>query len=92
MAPGQIMLGMRPEDLEDANFISNPNPENLVQVQVDVVEPLGSEVYLYCVAGNQQFVARVDPRTQAKPGEPTTLHFNTNKMHAFNATTQETLL
>jgi multiple sugar transport system ATP-binding protein len=56
------------------------------------VEPLGSEVYLYCVAGNQQFVARVDPRTQAQPGAPITLHFNTAKMHAFNNTTQETLL
>ena len=88
----QVMMGLRPEDVEDANFIPNANPENLVQAQVDVVEPLGSEVYLYCVVGSQQFVARVDPRTQAKPGEPITLHFNTNKMHAFNTTTQETLL
>jgi multiple sugar transport system ATP-binding protein len=86
------MLGLRPEDLDDANFIPTPNPENLVPVQGEVVEPLGSEVYLYCVVGNQQFVARVDPRTQARPGAPATLHFNTNKMHAFNSTTQETLL
>jgi multiple sugar transport system ATP-binding protein len=91
-APAQLMIGLRPEDLEDASFIPNAAQENLVQVQVDVVEPLGSEVYLYCVAGSQQFVARVDPRTQAKPGEPLTLHFNTAKMHAFNTTTQESLL
>ena len=43
-------------------------------------------------AGDQQFVARVDPRTRAKAGEPLTLHFNTDKMHAFNPTTQESLL
>jgi len=86
------MIGLRPEDIEDVAFVSDPDPADQAQVQVEVVEPLGSEVYLYCSTGTQQFVARVDPRTQAKAGEPITLYFNTNKMHAFNAQTQETLL
>jgi multiple sugar transport system ATP-binding protein len=89
---GQVIMGLRPEDVADATFIRDADPGNLVEAMVDVVEPLGSEVNLSCLAGTQQFVARVDPRSQAKAGERMTLYFNTNKMHAFNPTTQESLM
>ena len=55
------------------------------------MKPLGSEVYLACVVGTTQFTARVDPRTQAKAGEPATLYFNAEKIYAFNPTTQTLL-
>ena len=90
--PPQVMIGIRPEDIADAAFVQNPDPENLVKAMVDVVEPLGSEVYLSCVTGTQQFPARVDPRTQAKAGEPLMVYFDTNKMHAFDSTTQQALM
>ena len=86
------MMGLRPEDIADAAFVRDADPANAVQAMVDVVEPLGSEVYLACVIGQTQFTARVDPRTQAKAGEAATLYFKAEKMHAFNVTTQETLL
>ncbi len=89
---GQIMMGLRPEDIADAALVRDADPEDMVQAMVDVVEPLGSEVYLACVVGRTQFTARVDPRTQAKAGEQTTFYFKAEKMHAFNPTTQETLL
>jgi multiple sugar transport system ATP-binding protein len=89
---GTITIGLRPEDIGDAAFVRDPDPANLVQATVDVVEPLGSEVNLSCLAGTQQFVARVDPRTQARAGEPLTVYFNMEKMHAFNSTSQEALL
>jgi multiple sugar transport system ATP-binding protein len=89
---GQLMMGLRPEDIADPAFVHDPNPANMVQAMVDVVEPLGAEVYLACVVGQTQFTARVDPRTQAKAGEPATLYFEAEKMHVFNPTTQEALL
>ena len=89
---GQIMMGLRPEDIADAALVNNPDPGNVVKVMVDVVEPLGSEVYLACVVGQTQFTARVDPRSQAKAGEPTDLYFKAEKMHIFNPATQEALL
>ena len=89
---GQLMMGLRPEDIADAAFVRDADPANIVRAMVDVVEPLGSEVYLACVIGQTQFTARVDPRTQAKAGEQADLYFKPEKMHAFNATTQEALL
>jgi multiple sugar transport system ATP-binding protein len=89
---GQIMMGLRPEDIADAALVNNPDPSNIVRVTVDVVEPLGSEAYLACVVGQTQFTARVDPRTQAKAGEPADLYFKAEKMHIFNPATQEALL
>jgi len=62
-------------------------------VTVDVVEPMGSEIYLYLVTtGGQQFVARVDPMTKVQPGEKMQVTFDMSKMHAFDQTTQQTLM
>jgi multiple sugar transport system ATP-binding protein len=43
----KIVLGIRPEDLEDPDFVSRVDPEALMPVVVDVREAMGSEVYAH---------------------------------------------
>jgi multiple sugar transport system ATP-binding protein len=89
----QITFGLRPEDIADVRMEPNADPASVVQVTVDVVEPMGSEIYLYLVTtGGQQFVARVDPQTKAQPGQKMEVTFDMSKMHAFDSTTQQTLM
>ena len=88
-----ITFGLRPEDVADVRMEANADPASVVPVTVDVVEPMGSEIYLYLVTtGGQQFVARVDPMTKVQPGEKMQVTFDMSKMHAFDQTTQQTLM
>ena len=42
-----VMLGIRPEDFEDASLEPDAPPDRRVQVTADLTEPLGSEVLVY---------------------------------------------
>jgi multiple sugar transport system ATP-binding protein len=89
----QLIFGLRPEDVADVRMEQNVDQQSVVPVSVDVVEPMGSEIYLYLLTkGNQQFVARVDPMTKVQPGEQMQVVFDMSKMHAFDPTTQQTLM
>jgi len=40
----EVILGLRPEDLEDAEFVTRADPDELLDVTVGLAEPLGAEV------------------------------------------------
>jgi multiple sugar transport system ATP-binding protein len=80
----QVVVGIRPEDVYDAGFQAPGIESANVPAQVDVVEPMGSEIYLNLLSGDQPFVARVDPRSSAKAGNQVGLAFDINKLHIFD--------
>ena len=87
-----VIFGLRPEDMFDPVFApSRVTLDQRIRGQVDVLEPLGSEVYLYMVVGEDSFIARVDPRTEATVGTEYELIFDMNTMHIFDPTTQEAI-
>jgi len=95
----QIMFGMRPQDIHDARYAQgmldeDDDPQDFVTVRtrVDVVEPMGSEIYLYLLSGQNSFVSRVDARTEVEPGFAFDVSFNMDKMHAFDPETQVSLI
>jgi multiple sugar transport system ATP-binding protein len=89
----ELIFGLRPEDLFDPSFApSRATLDEVVEARVDVSEPLGSEVYLYLLSGDDtSYIARVDPRTTAKLGEAFNLVWDMNHMHLFDPMTQEDL-
>jgi multiple sugar transport system ATP-binding protein len=46
-AGSQVVLGIRPEDIEDPQFISDRLDGSDIQVVVDIREAMGSEVYVH---------------------------------------------
>ena len=87
-----VIFGLRPEDMFDLEFApSRATIDERIRGRVDVLEPLGSEVYLYMVVGDDSFIARVDPRTQAVVGTEYELVFDMNTMHIFDPATQEAI-
>ncbi|KAB8143245.1 ABC transporter ATP-binding protein [Chloroflexia bacterium SDU3-3] len=88
-----IYLGIRPEDVHDANYVPRGVDESAkVTTRVNVVEPLGSEVYAYIENGGKELVARLDPRTGARVGQPLEVTVDMSKMHIFDHETEKAYL
>ncbi|GAA2842289.1 carbohydrate ABC transporter ATP-binding protein (CUT1 family) [Leucobacter komagatae] len=80
-----VTVGIRPEDL----VLAAPGEAGLT-VQIDLVEELGADGYLYghtADAESAQIVARVDGRNHPKAGETVTLVPNPAHLHLFDTAT-----
>src|ERR671937_373578 len=88
-APGieKGVLGVRPEDL--TNEIRDGHPE--VDMQVDVLEVLGSDQYLYGRLGSDDVIARVPPQFKVSAGDRVRLAINKEQMHLFDAETEQAI-
>jgi len=84
----EVILGIRPEDISDRALVQNASSANVATVNVEVVEHMGAELYVYFVAGKSQFVARLDPRSRATTGQPMEVLFDSSRIHLFNRATQ----
>jgi multiple sugar transport system ATP-binding protein len=58
-----------------------------IEAKVDVVELMGFEILLYMISGNNNFVARVDPRTRFSMGDKVQLVFDMDNFHIFDPST-----
>ncbi len=84
----QYVIGIRPEDIYDAAYQAPGIESAKIESEVDIVEPMGSEIYLNLLSGDTSFVARVDPRSRATSGNNVTLAFDVNKVHVFDKKTE----
>ena len=87
-----IVFGIRPEDVADVLFVTNPNPEHQAKARIEVVEPMGAETYLYLNTGSHSFIARVNGSEQADVNQELNLVFTMKKSHFFDAQTGVTLV
>ncbi len=81
----KVILGIRPEHIEDIAFLDSSYLTDTFKAVVEVVETLGAEVQLDVVCGEHNLVARVDPRTRAKRKNEIELAVNMDKIHIFDA-------
>ena len=87
-----IVFGIRPEDIADALFVSQPNPAHQFKARVEVVEPMGAEVYLYLNTGKHSFIARVGAQDRAEVNQEMNLVLNMKKAHFFDAQTGDAIV
>ena len=83
-----ITLGIRPEDIHDAQFVPPDVQSAHISAKVDITEMMGNEIYVYLISGGTSFVARLDPRTSARVGGDVKLAVNTANLHLFDRTTE----
>lgn len=90
----KIILGIRPEHIYDVSLIKTEEiiPEDVAELKIEVLEPMGTEVYLYLVEGPVSAVARVGSETKARMGERIRVMFDVRKMHLFDPTTQVAII
>ena len=83
------ILGLRPHMIQDASLTAyHPGWERL-KAKAEVIEPMGNEVVLLLSVGSIQFRAIVHPSTKAEVNQEMDLLVNMNKMHLFDAKTEE---
>ena len=104
-AEREVLLGLRPEHFFDPRLVPSEATRNSIPVTVELTEQLGSETLLYFRADRIEaelssegevelggaLVARLDPRTQASPGERLVLGIDAERAHLFDPATGDTL-
>ncbi len=88
----EVFLGIRSEDIYDKLFASEASVDNTVRATCEVVEPLGSEVYLYLSSGKHNFIARVGAHDRPEVNREMDLVFDMSKVHFFDVQTEETIV
>ncbi|MBI4549924.1 MAG: ATP-binding cassette domain-containing protein, partial [Candidatus Omnitrophica bacterium] len=84
----KVIFGIRPENIYDRLFAQAASDEYTVKATVEVVEPMGSEIYLHMAAGSNSFVARVSANDTAKENQDLQIVFDMTKAHFFDAETE----
>ncbi|MBU8903194.1 ABC transporter ATP-binding protein [Lactococcus cremoris] len=88
----EVILGIRPEDIQASNLAQQDYPNQTIEAEVVVSELLGAETMLYLKAGSTEFVSRVEARDFRNPGEKITVALNLNKSHFFDAQTEHRIV
>jgi len=91
----EVVVGIRPEDIEDAALVPAANGAAL-PVQVKLAEPLGAEVIAHfplSVAdeGGPLITARLSPRSGARSGKPLRVAIDVDRLYFFDAESQEAI-
>lgn len=84
----QVLFGIRPEDIYDKLFVQYAPPENTVTATVEVVEPMGAEVYLHLLLNSHGLTARVAGHERPKVGQDMDLVLDMSKVHFFDPETE----
>ena len=87
----KVILGVRPEDLYI--FGSSYMPESVAELEqvLDVIEPMGNEIFAYTRSGENVIVARVAPQEMPIPGETIRLAMDLTKLHFFDRETEQAI-
>ncbi|MDO4742885.1 MAG: sn-glycerol-3-phosphate ABC transporter ATP-binding protein UgpC, partial [bacterium] len=86
-----VVLGIRPEHIYDDEAFISKNPDGVIKVNIEVVEPMGSDKYLYSVFGSVNLIARVEPSSNSQPGDTIDIAFDLSKVHIFDEETEVSL-
>jgi len=86
-----VKFGIRPEDISEDKALSQAEGSTVIGVEVEVIELMGNEVYLYLKYGDSQLTARVPP-TATKQGDEIKVALNMEKIHLFDVETEQSLL
>ena len=84
MAGKDVIFGIRPENIHNPQFCPPGIVKAEISAKVEVTELMGNEIFVYAMAGNTQFVARVDPRSRYKVGEDVNLTIDLTNFHIFD--------
>ena len=90
----EVIFGVRPEAITDESTFVTDHPDTAFAADVDVVEMLGAETYLYVtVNGSLPLTCRVDPTTsQSTVGQVVDLAIDANRIHLFDKDTEQSII
>ena len=93
----EVVLGLRPECIHDEPMYLSSMPDNVIEVDVDVTELMGAEIYLYLRYLGQEedtsnLIARVSPRSTSRAGDRVKVALDTGRLHIFDIDTERCIV
>ncbi|MBO5052352.1 MAG: sn-glycerol-3-phosphate ABC transporter ATP-binding protein UgpC [Clostridia bacterium] len=93
----EVVLGLRPECIHDEPMYLSSMPENVIDVDIDVTELMGSEIFLYLRYKGQDedtgnLIARVSPRSTSRAGDTVKVAVDTSRLHIFDIDTERCIV
>jgi multiple sugar transport system ATP-binding protein len=88
----KVTFGIRPEDIEDSADRPDADPDCTAKARIEVVEPMGSEIYLYLATNINSFIARVQAKAEPAVNEEHLMALNMEKCHFFDVDTEKTIV
>ena len=90
-AGGRAVLGIRPEHTYDADKSPDLPVSTPIPVVIEMVEPIGSDTYIYFSIGNTECCMRVSGSQDYATGNKISVCFDADKMAFFHPETGERL-
>jgi multiple sugar transport system ATP-binding protein len=87
---GPVHVGIRPEDVAWRPVAGGAGPA--VTGEVDLVEPMGHEVYVRVAVGDDVLVTRFPPRSGVRPHDRVELAIDAARIHLFDVDDETSLL
>ncbi len=84
----EVVVGLRPEAINDDATVVAASPDTCIDVDVDVTELMGAEIYLYLTIGETRMIARVSPRSKSRAGQHIKVNFDMSRLHIFDKDTE----
>ncbi len=93
----EVILGVRPECLHDEQRYLDAMPDSIITANVEVTELMGAEIYLYLVTSgaedeDQNLIARVSPRSEARAGDTIKIAVELPRVHVFDKDTERCII
>jgi multiple sugar transport system ATP-binding protein len=89
----QVIFGVRPEDMAVRKPSASGRDDNTVTARADVVETLGSEIFVYLTCGAQNVVARMEvPESPVTVGQTLQVDLKMSRTHIFDKETSRTIV
>lgn len=85
----EVNAGIRPEDLKVEGGALLDLQDYPIEVEVEVIEPLGSDTLFRVAWGDRKLMVRTNPDVAPRAGEHIDLFINTRKVHLFDAHTED---
>ncbi len=88
----KVTLGIRPENILDPRASADKTLTDHQSINVEVVEPIGNEIFVYFSVDGNSFCMRAAPDQTCQPGDRMDIAFDANKLFFFNTETGERLV
>jgi len=87
----KVTFGIRPEDIGSKQAEETGNMPS-IRANVEVIEPMGSETYVYLNTGAHSFIARVEAHRRVNVGDTAEIRIFLPKAHMFDGETEALLV
>lgn len=88
----EVTMGIRPENVHDEPMYLAGATTGVIDCEVEIMERMGAETFLYLQCAGNSITARVAPSSTAKTGDTIKVALDPNRIHLFDKETERAIV